>query len=229
MPRSNSRSSTFLSDRGYFTYIITTSRITSGELLKQRNGLAIGTAYNRPVKRLRLAADLADRTGGRSELRARARATIDGLRANTGESVLLAVVDNDQLIAIDILESMHLLRTVPRIGGILPPRESAAGQAVLAYMLVDRQARILGGEPDKALLARLAAARKRGFALNQGAIEPGSIAVAAPILDVDGQPVAAISVSGPAERMKADVQARIGIAVVDAARRLSLSEPALAA
>ena len=49
MPRSNSRSSTFLRDRGYFTYIITTSRITSGELLKQRNGLAIGTAYNRPV------------------------------------------------------------------------------------------------------------------------------------------------------------------------------------
>jgi|GEM_PF-5920219 len=26
-------------DSGYFTYIITTSRVTSGELLKQRNGL----------------------------------------------------------------------------------------------------------------------------------------------------------------------------------------------
>ena len=34
MPRSASRSSTFLSDSGYFTYIITTRRITSGELLK---------------------------------------------------------------------------------------------------------------------------------------------------------------------------------------------------
>jgi hypothetical protein len=32
IPRSDSRSSTFLSDRGYFTYIITTRRITSGEL-----------------------------------------------------------------------------------------------------------------------------------------------------------------------------------------------------
>lgn len=166
---------------------------------------------------------------GRSELRARARSTIDGLRASTGESVLLAVVDNDQLVAIDVLESMHLLRTVPRVGGILPARESAAGQAVLAYMPVDRQARILGGEPDKAMLSRLSAARKRGFALNQGAIEPGSIAVAAAILDLDGAPVAAISVSGPAERMKADAQARIGAAVADAARRLSLSEAALAA
>jgi hypothetical protein len=34
MPRSASRSSTFRSDRGYFTYIITTVRITSGELSK---------------------------------------------------------------------------------------------------------------------------------------------------------------------------------------------------
>jgi hypothetical protein len=40
MPRSCSRSSTFRSESGYFTYIITTRRITSGEELKYRNGLA---------------------------------------------------------------------------------------------------------------------------------------------------------------------------------------------
>jgi hypothetical protein len=34
MPRSCSRSSTFRSDSGYFTYIITVSRITSGDELK---------------------------------------------------------------------------------------------------------------------------------------------------------------------------------------------------
>jgi hypothetical protein len=39
IPRSASRSSTLRSDRGYRTYIITTRRITSGELLKYRNGL----------------------------------------------------------------------------------------------------------------------------------------------------------------------------------------------
>ena len=38
MPRSNSRSATFRSDSGYFTYIITTSRITSGDGSNQRNG-----------------------------------------------------------------------------------------------------------------------------------------------------------------------------------------------
>jgi hypothetical protein len=38
MPRSNSTSSTFRNDSGYRTYIITTSRITSGEESNQRNG-----------------------------------------------------------------------------------------------------------------------------------------------------------------------------------------------
>jgi hypothetical protein len=41
IPRSAKRSSTFRSDSGYLTYNITTRGITSGELLKYRNGLLI--------------------------------------------------------------------------------------------------------------------------------------------------------------------------------------------
>src|SRR4029077_9193931 len=41
IPRSASRSSTLRSDSGYRTYIITTRRMTSGELLKYRNGLVM--------------------------------------------------------------------------------------------------------------------------------------------------------------------------------------------
>src|SRR6202044_2582618 len=45
IPRSAKRSSTLRSDSGYLTYIITTRRMTSGELLKYRNGLLITQAY----------------------------------------------------------------------------------------------------------------------------------------------------------------------------------------
>ena len=41
IPRSAKRSSTFRSDSGYRTYIITTRRMTSGELLKYMNGLLV--------------------------------------------------------------------------------------------------------------------------------------------------------------------------------------------
>ena len=45
IPRSAKKSSTFRSDSGYRTYIITTRRITSGELLKYRNGLRMAQSY----------------------------------------------------------------------------------------------------------------------------------------------------------------------------------------
>src|ERR1700734_747955 len=44
IPRSARRSSTLRNDSGYLTYIITTRRMTSGELLKYRNGLLIAGA-----------------------------------------------------------------------------------------------------------------------------------------------------------------------------------------
>jgi len=46
IPRSASRSSTLRNDSGYLTYIITTRRMTSGELLKYRNGLLIAWGYH---------------------------------------------------------------------------------------------------------------------------------------------------------------------------------------
>ena len=46
IPRSARRSSTLRSDSGYLTYIITTRRMTSGELLKYRNGLLIAQGYH---------------------------------------------------------------------------------------------------------------------------------------------------------------------------------------
>ena len=46
IPRSARRSLTLRSDSGYLTYIISTRRMTSGELLKYRNGLLMAQAYH---------------------------------------------------------------------------------------------------------------------------------------------------------------------------------------
>src|ERR1700761_1303962 len=48
IPRSASRSSTFRSESGYLTYIITTRRMTSGELLKYRNGFLMRPRLAQP-------------------------------------------------------------------------------------------------------------------------------------------------------------------------------------
>jgi DNA-binding IclR family transcriptional regulator len=64
--------------------------------------------------------------------------------------------------------------------------------------------------------------RRRGFALNLGSNQPDVHAVAAAIIDIDGQPVAAVTVSAPPERLPEKVCERIGPLVVDAARRISV-------
>ena len=52
-PALGQRSSTLRSDSGYLTYIITTRRMTSGELLKYRNGLLMAPSYHGQRRRER--------------------------------------------------------------------------------------------------------------------------------------------------------------------------------
>ena len=53
-PALSQGSSTLRSDSGYLTYIITTRRMTSGELLRVRNGLFMARAYHGQRRRKRL-------------------------------------------------------------------------------------------------------------------------------------------------------------------------------
>ena len=62
---------------------------------------------------------------------------------------------------------------------------------------------------DAALRAELAAVRTRGYAVTDEELEPGLIAVAAPIHGYDGAVVAALSVSAPTTRMSKDSVATV--------------------
>jgi IclR family acetate operon transcriptional repressor len=62
----------------------------------------------------------------------------------------------------------------------------------------------------------------RGFALDLGEYDDGLCCTAAPVFDVEGQVVAALSVSGPAFRLGEDgLLAEVAPMVVSAAERLS--------
>jgi IclR family acetate operon transcriptional repressor len=164
---------------------------------------------------------LVDKGQGHSELRHLARATLDRLRNETGESVFLAVPDRERLIAIDVLESTQLVRTVPYVGMVIPPRDSAAGQAVLAHLPADRQTQLLGQAPDVDLLDALSAVRARGYSISDGAVVLGSTNLGAAIRDGDGQPIAVIVVCALSERMPPEARDRAGTLLRDAVARLS--------
>jgi IclR family transcriptional regulator, acetate operon repressor len=166
---------------------------------------------------------LVDMGQGHSELRHLARPTLDRLRADTGESVFLAIPDRGRLVTIDVLESTQLVRTVPYIGMIIPSRDSAAGRAVLAHLPAEAQPGLLGHSPDDELLEDLVRIRNRGYSLSDGAVVSGSTNIGGAILDAMARPIAAIVVCALSDRMPAKIRERVGGLVRDAVERLSRS------
>ena len=157
----------------------------------------------------------------RSDLRQRARPVLERLRDETGESVLLAVADPPRVVTLDVVESRQLVRAAPHVGMVLPPVGSAAVQALLAHLPPAEVGAYLDHPPDRSLLDELAAVRRRGWALNQGAVHAESSGVAAAVLGAEGRAVAAISVSAPTQRLPEARHGEVAALVVAAAASLS--------
>ena len=75
-----------------------------------------------------------------------------------------------------VAESRHPLRMVPRVGTIVPARESATGRILLPHPSPQRQAQLLGGPPDEALTALFEDCRAHGYAAS-GEVDAPSISV----------------------------------------------------
>ena len=71
------------------------------------------------------------------------------------------------------------------------------------------------------LRGELEQVRARGFAINRGEWRDSVCRLGAIVQDGTGKPVAAISISGPADRLKLSVLRRFSAVVVDTARNLS--------
>jgi IclR family acetate operon transcriptional repressor len=154
-----------------------------------------------------------------NELRQRAR--LEALRDQTGETVFLVAPDIGRFTVIEVAESPHTLRMALRVGEIVPVEGSATSQVVLAYLAPERRSAMLGREPTAADLAEFATARERGYGLSVGGVVEGSTTLAAPIFDADGQPMAAIGLSGPSDRVTPARCEDLGALLVEKARSLS--------
>ncbi|MCB1000217.1 MAG: helix-turn-helix domain-containing protein [Acidimicrobiales bacterium] len=111
----------------------------------------------------------------------------------SGESVQLYVREDEARRCVVSLQSPHALRWIVPEGSLLPLGVGSAG-------------RVLGGEP----------VGPGGWIDSVEQREPGVASVSAPVLDRAGRVIAAISVSGPVERLSREPGARHGAAVAAA-------------
>src|SRR5262245_6339851 len=138
------------------------------------------------------------------------------LRDATGESAQLFLRRADERICVAAAERASGLRDTVPVGAVLPMTAGSGAQVLLAW------------EPPEAvmpLLPRckftgrtLAEVRRRGWAQSVAEREAG---VSAPVRDRTGRVIAAISVSGPIERLGRRPGDRHAMAVVRAGQRLS--------
>ncbi|SIJ71053.1 IclR family transcriptional regulator [Mycobacteroides abscessus subsp. abscessus] len=121
------------------------------------------------------------------------------LREITGESVQLYRREGTVRICVAALEPPAGLRDTVPVGSRLPMSAGSGAKVLLAHSDPGTQAAVLPGATftERAL----ADVRKRGWAQSAAEREAGVASVSAPVRDRHGNVIAAISVSGPIDRM----------------------------
>ena len=148
-----------------------------------------------------------------TDLVAVAQPFLDRLGEETGETINLGVASTgpggvtvEQIAQVD---SRYMIGGTNWVGLSVPPHCSALGKVLLAYDAARLPSGPLERRTDRTitdpgeLTAELAAVRERGYAVTDEELEPGLVAVAAPVFAGGETAVAALSVSAPASRLTA--------------------------
>jgi IclR family pca regulon transcriptional regulator len=178
--------------------------------------------------------DLGFNAIARSDLRTQARPILRSLVGETNEAASIGVLDGSDVIYVERIQAgLARLGVDVRIGNRLPAYAAAIGHAILAWLPRASQEAILQAQPRvrltpttqtdlPALLKRLAQVKRQGYAVSDQETVPGLYVLAAPILDIEGVPVAGISIAAPAIRMTLeDFRSAGAQQIVQAAQSLS--------
>jgi IclR family transcriptional regulator, acetate operon repressor len=167
-----------------------------------------------------------------SSLFAAAREPMVRLRDAVNETIHLSVPDAlDCMVVVDRVDCDHAVRTFHTIGDTSPLHATAVGRSVLAHLpRRDVEELITAGlerfsdttpiDPDE-LRSELDRVRADGYAVNRNQYRPGVCAVAAPVLEEDGTPLAAVAVSMPESRFDAERAPQWGRLVADTATEIT--------
>jgi DNA-binding IclR family transcriptional regulator len=158
-------------------------------------------------------------TAGEDRLLAAAGPALSALRDATGESAQLYRRQGDVRICVAVAERLSGLRDSVPVGEALTMQAGSAAQILLAWEDSERIHRGLTNARFTA--AQLAAVRRRGWAQSMGEREAGVASVSAPVRGPNRRVIAAVSISGPIERLGRQPGRIHAAAVVATAERLS--------
>lgn len=163
----------------------------------------------------------------------RAEPVMESLVAQVKESCSAAVLEGTDVVYVMRVPTHKIMRINVGIGSRLPAYCTSMGRVLLAALPDDELQRRLAASPIAALTrhtltdpeaigARIAQARRQGWCLVNQELEEGLISIAAPVRDRAGRVLAALNISGQANRTSAKVmQDSLLPPLLDAAARVS--------
>jgi len=175
---------------------------------------------------LELARSVEDRL--ESELVEPAREVMEGLAHGHGETAILTAPGGTHAMCLASVESdHHAMRLSYDRWRTAPMHLGASGKVLLAHLDDAHAERILadpppppaGGPqiPTATLRRQIAETRRDGYLVTDGELDGGATAVAAPVLDARGRPVAGLSLAGPTPRVRAMLHEIVPAVVAGAA------------
>jgi DNA-binding IclR family transcriptional regulator len=166
-----------------------------------------------------------------------ARPILIELAAATGETASLEVLVGDHVLILDEVHGHFLIGSRSEVGTQWPAHATSTGKVLLAAARFDvgndarnkpqgPQARLARITPNTitsraALERELTKVWNTGHAIARGELEPGVLAIGAPVRNTDGKVVAAISVTGPVARLEAAGVSALAAIVRRMAARIS--------
>jgi DNA-binding IclR family transcriptional regulator len=170
-----------------------------------------------------------------NDIRRIAHSELVNLRDTSTETVHLGVLDQWEVVYLEKLENLHAIGFMgSHVGGRSPTYCTGLGKAMLAYADPEdvrdyfeqvglRQYTKRTITNIENLIQHLDQVRVQGYAMDINEHEEDVQCVAAPIRDMEGNVVAAISVSGPTARMNLQIGRNDLIkTILETAKRISL-------
>ena len=152
--------------------------------------------------------ELGEQVRSRSDLGDAARPVVEDLAEDTGETVLLGVLDQGSVIYVEKAESRRSVRMVEAPGRRLPLHETATGLVLLAFASDAFRERYTlgldggaGGGAAAWLSEATSAIRMSGHAVSVQDLDPDLTSASAPVDGPGDTVVAALTIAGPASRL----------------------------
>jgi len=176
-----------------------------------------------------------------------ARSELEALAHDVGETATLEVLVGTEVLILDEVHGRFLIGGTPEVGMRWPAHATSTGKVLLAAAAAEgrtnnnakhngtSRARLARLGPNTitshATLAReLEKIRRAGWCVATEELEPGFVAIAAPVRNASGRTVAAVSIGGPKSRLGTTrvraVAPRVRRAAEQISRRLGDLTPA---